>query len=569
MYILGINCYNAHDSAACIIRDGQLIAFAEEERFNRQKHTNVYPYNAVEYCLNKSNVSRSEKIIVGFYWQPISEIAGNFLHVVKYFPRSLNLLRANEAKKGFANNLFLQLRLPSHIKKIHNLKDIEFNYIEHHLAHAASTFFLSGFEDAAILTLDSRGESSSGILAQGKGIRIRRLSQLNAITQSLGNLYATFTDFLGFKVNNDEWKVMGLSAYGGPAYNAAFEKIIRLMPHGRFELDMAYFLYYIYGQKRWYSQKCRELFGEPRELDSPLEKRHEDIAFGLQYVLEKAALHIVAYLRAQVNSDNLCLAGGVALNCLMNAKILEQGGFKNLFIQPAAHDAGCSIGAAYYIYHILLRNKKRFKLEHIYLGPDFSNEEIEKILIAKRLNYRFCGDICGVAAKNISLGRILGWFQGSMEAGPRALGNRSILADPRRKEMKSILNMRVKHRESFRPFAPSVLEERYQEYFELKTVSPFMLFIAKVREEKRNEIPAVVHVDGTARVQTVSRLANPKFWEVIHNFERITGVPVVLNTSFNENEPIVCTPENAIECFLRTEMDTLCIGDFILEKEDQ
>ncbi|MBF0385940.1 MAG: carbamoyl transferase, partial [Candidatus Omnitrophica bacterium] len=381
---------------------------------------------------------------------------------------------------------------------------------------------------------------------------------------------AAITDYLGFRPFFDEWKVMGMSAYGQDDYKEIFNDMVYLKEEGNYELNLKYFSFPTNGQNKWVSDYLLKKLGPRRRYKDKYEQRHFDIAYSLQRVVEKTAVHLARYLSDITRNPNLCLTGGVVLNCLMNRKILEETTFKNFFIQPIANDAGTSMGSALYYYHRFFPSKRDYIFDSVYLGMEFSDEKIEDVLKKRRMNYRKSDDIARETASFIAQGKIVGWFQGRMEAGPRALGNRSIVVDPRKAAMKDKLNSRVKKREFFRPFAPSILEERVFEYFNMPKdqMSPYMILIGDVREDKRNIIPAVTHADGTARVHTVSRKSNLKYWNLIAEFEKITGVPVLLNTSFNENEPIVCTPEDAINCFLRTEFDVLSIGNFVLEKKD-
>lgn len=566
MKILGLSCYNGHDSAACLVVDGQLVAFAEEERFNRVKHTRDYPKQAIDFCLKQGKVSFDDIDYVAHFWKPHLEVTGNLGHFFRYFPKTLSLLKSNPSHKGFVSNLIEVLSLRKTLSRQNGAgKKTRLIRIHHHRAHAASTFFLSPFEKAAILTLDSRGESTSGLLARGNGNRITPLKTLNAIDQSLGNLYATLTDYLGYEVNEGEGKVMGLAAYGTPALVEDFRKLVFFQPQGSFRFDMSYFNYHLQGQKSWYSGKLVELLGPPRHPEEKVEQRHADIAYGLQKLLEEIALHLARWLHEATGETNLCLAGGVALNCLMNRTLLDRGPFKRIFVQPAASDSGTAIGCAYHVYHTLLGRPRCFQMEHMYWGPEYTDSEIEKELQCRRIPYEKLDQPEKKAAQLLADGKIVGWFQGRMEGGPRALGNRSILGDPRRADMKDILNRRVKNRESFRPFAPSVLEEEMASFFDTPELLPFMTVIANIHPEKRSLIPAVTHVDGTARVQSVSKKTNPRYWNLIHEFQNITGIPVVLNTSFNEKEPIVCNPSQAIECFQRTHMDALIMGSCYLQ----
>lgn len=564
MYILGISGYS-HDSSCALLHDGQIIALGEEERFNREKHTCAFPKRSIEFCLQKAGIRFEDIDHVAFFWQPWREITGNILHVARYFPASLNLLRAGEGKASFAEGVMAKMRVGRDLQKNFGLSSPpKVNFIEHHLAHAASAFYVSGFDEAAILTIDGRGESTTTLLSAGSGKDIRKIREIE-VPHSLGHLYAAVTDYLGFRPFHDEWKVMGMSAYGTDAYLPRFKRLVKLSPKG-YELNLDHFSFHTHGRNKWLSEAFWKEFGPPeKKSDGSFSQRAADIAFALQRTVEEAGVHLANRLYEATGLNNLCVTGGVALNCLMNKVIVEQSPFKNFFIQPIANDAGTSLGAALYLYHRHLRGERGFVFNHAQWGPDFSGDEIESALRKGGVNYRRSSNIAAESAGEIANGKIVGWFQGRMECGPRALGGRSIVADPTRPEMKDRLNAGIKRRELFRPFAPAVLEEKVDEYFIMPKSqrSPYMVLAGKVREEKAAAIPAVVHVDGTARVQTVNRSGNPLYWELIHEFEKIKGVPVLLNTSFNENEPIVCSPEEAVACFLRARLDVLAIGEFI------
>ncbi len=569
MYILGITSY-AHDSSCSLIKDGEIRVVIEEERFNREKHTSQFPQQAIEQCLAFEKISIHDIDKITFFWNPQREIVGNLSHVLKYFPQSVNLLLAPSGgdelsfltRTGAMKNI--GRRIQDHFKL---KKPPQVQFIEHHLGHAASAFFVSGFEESAILTIDGRGESTSTLLSVGRKNKIEKIKEIK-VPHSLGHLYAALTDYLGFKPFFDEWKVMGMSAYGNDSFVPAFEKVVQFLDNGEYRLNLKYFRFHTHGQRRWLSEAFYEIFGPKREKSDPYEQRHFDIAYSLQKTIEKAGVHLAQNLHALSSQKNLCLTGGVVLNCLMNKKIIEQTPFENVFIQPVANDVGTSFGSALYYYHQQLGKERHYKFDSIYLGTEYSNDEIERILAARRLHYKKCDNIARETARYIADGKIVGWFQGRMEIGPRALGNRSITVNPMDPTMKERLNERVKKREFFRPFAPSILEEKVAEYFDMPKgyLSPYMILIGDVKPQKRSVIPAVTHADNTARVHTVNKEINPKYWELIHEFEKITGVPVLLNTSFNENEPIVCQPEDALNCFLRTEFDVLAIGDYLVLK---
>jgi len=570
MYILGLNCY-AHEASACLLKDGRVCSLIEEERFNREKHTWKYPAQAIEACLAMEGITINDVDRITFYWQPYKEFTENLSHFLKYLPESLNLLKApsGSSELTFSKRVLSMYGLPNALRKHLKLSQKpKVEFIEHHLAHAASCFFVSPFEEAAILTIDGRGESITALSAFGKGNKIKKLSEIK-VPNSLGHLYAALTAFLGFKPLFDEWKVMGMSAYGKDRYKDVFADILKLKDHGRFDLNLKYFKFHTHGQGCWVSPYFIEKLGPPRESKAEYDQRHFDIACSLQRRVEEAGVHMANHLYERTQCPNLCMTGGVVLNCLMNKKIIERTPFKNFFTMPIANDAGTSMGSALFYYHQTLNKKREFVFENIFLGPEYDNEAIERVLKEKNVVYQKSAQIAKDTARCISQGNIVGWFQGRMEAGPRALGHRSIVVDPRDSKMKDRLNLRVKKREYYRPFAPSVLEEKVNDLFVMPKgqLSPYMILIGDVKEGKQNAIPAVTHADGTARVHTVNKKQNPLYWELISEFEKITGVPVILNTSFNENEPIVNTPEEAVNCFLRTDFDVLAIGDYLVTKD--
>ncbi|MDP2652785.1 MAG: carbamoyltransferase C-terminal domain-containing protein [Candidatus Omnitrophota bacterium] len=572
MYILGISSYS-HESSCALIKDGQIRVMLEEERFNREKHTWKYPRNAIEQCLLMEGISIREIDHFTFFWVPMREIWGNMDHVARFFPASLRLLTATSGgdELSFKERVLAMHNIGRELQRHFGLeRPPKVRFVEHHLCHAASAFFVSPYEEAAILTLDGRGESTSTMMSVGQGTKIEKLKEIK-VPHSLGHFYAAITDHLGFRPFHDEWKVMGMSAYGKDTYVRDFEDMIRFTDDGGYRLNLRYFQFHTHGQRKWMSDAFLRKFGPKRAEKAEYEQRHFDIAFALQAVIEKTGVSLARHLRAITGLPNLCMTGGVVLNCLMNKRVVEQSGFENYFFQPVANDAGTSLGSALYQYHHVLGNPRAFEFESVYWGVGFENKDIEPALQAKGLRYRKSDNIARDTARQIADGKIVGWFQGRMESGPRALGNRSITVSPLDAGMKDRLNERVKKREFFRPFAPSVLEEKAGEYFVMPKgqSSPYMILIGDVREDKKSVIPAVTHADGTARVHTVSKGSNPRYWELITEFEKITGVPVLVNTSFNENEPIVCTPEHAVNCFLRTDFDALAIGDYLVLKEEQ
>ena len=566
MLILGIFAYQ-HDASACLIENGKLISFIEEERLNRERHSAAFPELSIKYLLKQHNKNLDDINYVTICWKPGLEIISNFVNIIKNFPKSLNLIKA-----GAAQN---EISLVSRLKKQFNLKDqfkksgfklnkkTKIIEIEHHIGHAASAFLVSEFEESAIITWDGRGENTSVLLSKGSGNQIIKLKEIK-IPESLGIFYSAITTYVGFKLF-DEGKTMGLSAFGTDKYLKDFDDII-YKHEDSFKINQNYFSYMTHGRNKYLSELFLNKFGPPRKFDQKITQHYMDIAYAAQKKLEEIGLHLVKNLKKICPSENLCITGGVALNCIMNQKIYETGLFKNIFIQPIASDAGTSIGGAYYLYNSILNYKRNYEFKNIYLGPSYSETEIKEYLTNRKLKYSKSENLFLETAKILSEGKIIGWFQDKMEGGPRALGNRSILADPRNESIKEKLNIIVKKRESYRPFAPAVLCEDKNEYFKMNYDSDYMILSADVIEDKKKLIPAVTHIDGTARVQTVKKDINFKFWSLIKEFKNLTGTPILLNTSFNENEPIVCHPKEAIECFLRTDLDFLILQNFIVKK---
>jgi carbamoyltransferase len=558
--ILGISCFY-HDAAAAIIRDGQMLAAAQEERFTRKKHDSDFPINAIRYCLNVAGIEAKDLDYIGFYDKPFAKFDRILQTYVATWPRSL---------PSFITAMPVWVKekvwIPQIIKK-----ELDYNgpilFSEHHIAHAASAFLVSRFDEAAILTMDGVGEWETTTYGIGNGSDIQLLRTIS-FPHSLGLLYSAFTYYLGFRVNSAEYKVMGLAPYGKPVYaDLILSKLIDLKEDGSFRLNMKYFSY-DYGL-RMTGRAFDELLGRPhREAESKLEQFHMDVAASLQKVTDICVVRMANEVHRRTGLTKLCMAGGVALNCVANSKLLEETEFKEVFIQPAASDAGAAVGVAYYIYNTVLGNRRNFVLDHVFLGPEFSDEEIEAVLIARGVTAKKLDRVSLLTetARLLADQKVVGWFQGRMEFGPRALGSRSILADARNKENWQRVNLKIKFRESFRPFAPTVLEDRTAEYFNFDRPSPYMLFTAQVREDRRT-IPAVTHLDGSARLQTVNRSQHALYYDLISEFDKLTGCPVIINTSFNvRGEPIVCSPEDAINCFLHTEMDCLVMGSYILDK---
>ncbi len=593
MNILGISAYY-HDAAAALVQDGKIVAAAQEERFSRRKHDPSLPMNAISYCLAEGGVDPDGIDVVTFYDKPITK----FERILQtYF---------SVAPKGFRSFVMAlpiwlkeKLWIPYQIEGA--LEDRGFKmpkdliFTEHHESHAASAFFPSPFESAAILTLDGVGEWATSTLGHGKGNDLNIIKQIR-FPHSLGLLYSAFTYFTGFRVNSGEYKLMGLAPYGEPAYvDAIRDNLIDINEDGSFRLNMEYFAY-LDGLTMTNSRFDALFGGPPRKPETEISRREMDLARSIQVVTEDIVLLMAHEARKQTGEKNLCLAGGVALNCVANGKVLRDGSFENVWIQPAAGDAGGALGSALFAWHVVKQQSrtvdgKTDSMQGSYLGPTFSDDEIEHFLSAREYPARRLSseERAGTIAQLLDEQNVVGLCQGRMEFGPRALGNRSILGDPRSEKMQSTLNLKIKHRESFRPFAPSCLVERGSEYFELDSPSPYMLLTAQVREERckhtevseemsmrdrvnmvRSDLPAITHVDHSARIQTVDRNVNPEYYDIIKAFEERTGYGVVINTSFNvRGEPIVCTPEDAYACFMRTDMDCLALGSFLLTKNEQ
>jgi carbamoyltransferase len=581
MNILGINAYHGNASAA-IVCDGQLIAAVEEERFNRVKYAAGFPVQAIRYCLQEAGLTLSDIDHVGIPRNPYARLFTKLLYSVR-MPSF-----ARQRAKVLATFTDIPEALAAAFDSDLRQLKAKFHRIEHHQAHLASSFFVSPFERAALLSADGLGDFASSMWGVGEGSRLNIRGSV-AFPHSLGLFYSAVTQFLGFLKFGDEYKVMGLGAYGQPDRLEAFRDIVRFDENSRangFRLGLDYFTHHRTGpQMTWadadktptlgkmFSPEMARLLGPVRHPDEPLEQRHKNLASSLQARLEEVYLGMLRKLAKETALKSVCLAGGVAFNCVANGKIFDSTGFENVYVHPAAGDGGLSVGAAFHVWHQILGRPRAFVMNHAYWGPGYSRDEARRAIDASAIAHKGYSvselsepDLMGSTAQIIADGKILGWFQGRAEWGPRALGNRSIVADPRRPEMKEILNRRIKHREIFRPFAPSILAESTADYFEKSHPSPFMTLAYSVRPEMREKIPAPTHVDGTGRLQTVTREANPRYWQLIKAFENLTGVPVVLNTSFNDNEPIVCRPEEAIDCFLRTEMDALVLGDFLVTR---
>jgi carbamoyltransferase len=577
MNILGINAYHGNASAA-ILCDGMLVAAVEEERFNRVKYAAGFPAAAIRYCLQTAGITAAEIDHVAVPRNPYARLGTKLLYALR-MPSF-----ARERAKVLAKFTGIPEALAASLDVAPEKLRAKFHRVEHHVAHLASTFYCSPFEEAALLSADGLGDFASSMWGAGFGRRMNFHGSV-AFPHSLGLFYSAVTQYLGFLKFGDEYKVMGLGAYGEPEFLPEFRDIVHANG-ARFYLGLEYFTHHRTGPEmswaeadktpvlgKMYSEEMPRKLGPTRAPEEPIEQRHKNLACSLQARLEEVYLGMLERLQQETGMKSVCLAGGVAFNCVANGKIPASTGFENVYVHPAAGDAGLAVGAAQFVWHQVLGNPRAFAMEHAYWGPEFSRDQIRAAIQASRMGENGCAvgqlpeeDLLRRAAAIIADGKILGWFQGRAEWGPRALGNRSIVADPRRKEMKEILNRRIKHREIFRPFAPSILAERTAEWFEQAHPSPFMTMAYAVKREKREQIPAPTHVDGTGRLQTVTRTANPRYWKLIGEFERQAGVPVVLNTSFNDNEPIVCKPEEAIDCFERTQMDALVLGDFLITR---
>jgi carbamoyltransferase len=556
--IMGISA-GYHDSACCLIRDGVIIAAAQEERFSRIKHDKSFPRRAFRYCLEEAELTIADLDCVAYYEDPCQKLGRQmWMGIMPNVPAP----RRQAIFDRLARSRPQQL-----IRKVLGF-DGPIEVVDHHLSHAASSYYFSGFEEAAILTIDGVGDWPTTTYGAGKGANIERLEQVD-FPDSLGFFYSAITSYLGFEVNDGEYKVMGLAPYGKPLYVDQLRKLVEPGAGGQYRLNMEYFAFLT--EDRMYTEKLSSLLKHPpREPESEILQFHDDVARSLQVVLEEILLEKVRYLHSRVPSENLCMAGGVALNCVANKRILKDGPFRQMFVQPAAGDAGGALGAAA-VAHVRLTGEwpSRRRLEHAYLGPSFSSSEAYEILRASSAKFQdYRGkeeELIRATVDYLAAGKVLGWFQGRMEFGPRALGARSILADPRRPEMRDRINALVKMREAFRPFAPAVLEAKAGEHFDLDHPSPFMLETCQTISHL--DLPAITHVDGSARVQTVDPLVSPRFAALLDGFNSRTGCPILLNTSFNmRGEPIVCTILDALMCFVRTKIDLLVVEDFIIER---
>ncbi|MEK7449447.1 MAG: carbamoyltransferase [Planctomycetota bacterium] len=595
MYILGISCFY-HDAAAALLRDGLLVAAAEEERFTRKKHDNNFPASAINFCLRQANISMDQIDQVVFYEKPLLKFERILLTIIDSFPRSSRAFRE-------AVNIWLgeKLWIKNIIREKLQISPEKIFFVEHHLSHTAASFFCSPFKEAAIISVDGVGEWTTTALGMARSSEGKlQNNQIDLFEElkfphSLGLLYSAFTAYLGFEINEGEYKVMGMAPYGTPRYLDKVMKLLDLKEDGSFTLDLSYFSYH-YHTQRTFSRKFEDLFGRPARnpkerfvtdktsrYDDPVQPTGDeisknqfwaDLASSIQAATEEVMLKMARHLYRRTGLKKLCIAGGVGLNSVANYRILKEGLFDDIYIQPAAGDSGGAVGAALYFYHVILQKPRQFVMEHAFWGEEYSDERIRQFLESRSIRYELIEDKNKVRDRVIDSlinGKIVGWYQGRFEWGPRALGHRSILADPRRAEMKDIVNIKIKFREPFRPFAPSVLEENVSDFFELPAPYPyparFMLLVTPVKTEAQNKIPAVTHVDGTGRLQIVSKETNADYYQLIKQFGEATGVPVLLNTSFNlKGEPIVSSPADAYNTFSKSGIDLLVLKNYLISK---
>lgn len=580
MIILGINAHHA-DASACILIDGKLVAAAEEERFRRIKHWAGFPSAAIDYCLREAGVSLNEVDHIAVNRDPNARMLQRVRFLLAKRPSMSAVKRRleNRAKIRDIKSEFVEaFHLDSLKPKLH--------HVEHHRAHLASAAFVSPFEESAVLSIDGFGDFVSSMWGVARGNKIEVLGEIG-FPHSLGIFYTAMTQYLGFPHYGDEYKVMGLAPYGKPSFMAEMRDIVQVSKDGRFALNLDYFTHHSRGLDMvWqggspaigpvFSEKLIEKLGPVRDASDPLDQRHKDLAASMQAMFEEAYFALANALHAKTKIPNFCLAGGCGYNSVANGMVFDRSPYKEQYIQAAAGDAGGAIGAAYWVWNEELHQPRSFVMDHAYWGPEYDADAVDKAIIARRqdLDDAHCvlhrvkdeRELCRLTAEQVAAGNVVGWFQGRMEWGPRALGNRSIVCDPRRADMKDILNHKIKRRESFRPFAPSVLRDAVGEWFETDYDVPFMLQVYQIREDKRPRVPAVTHVNGSGRLQSVTEAQNARYYHLIEAFRDITGVPMVLNTSFNENEPVVNTPSEALDCFLRTKMDLLVMGDLMVQR---
>ncbi len=580
MYILGINAYHA-DSSACIVHNGKLIFAIEEERLKRVKHWAGFPTLSIKSCLKICNIKLSDINYICINRDPKVNLFKKIFHILKYKP-SISLIFDRLKKRINYRSINDEIKNQFPEDKF----DGKIINVEHHNAHLASSFYLSPFDKSCIISVDGFGDFTSTAWGFGNGLDFKVDDRI-FFPHSLGILYQSITQFLGFKDYGDEYKVMGLAPYGKPTFTNKLKELLILNSNGKYRLNLKYFKFHKENiNYRWYNgdvylddlytKELVKLLGPERLKEGKIEEFHKDIAHSLQNLYEEAFFNILNNLYKKYKNENICISGGCGMNSVANGKIKDFTPFKNIFVQPAAGDAGGAIGSSYYLWHKILNKNSRFQMKHSYYGNSFDNNYVDKLLKEnkKKLNFENCKikyfdlfeDLNDLVANHISDGKVVGWFQDKMEWGPRALGNRSILADPRKSNMKDILNIKIKKRESFRPFAPSIMREHVKDWFETDDEVPFMMKVYQIQKKKRSVIPAVTHVDGSGRLQTVNEETNKKYYNLIKKFYEITKVPLILNTSFNENEPITNTPEEALDCFLRTKMDILVLQNYVIER---
>lgn len=576
MYILGINGYHA-DSSAAIFKDGIMIAATEEERIRRVKHWAGFPQKAIEFCLKEAGVTLKDVDYIAIGRDPNAKMVKKFLFLLKNLPAGIEAIGERYKNSRQVSSLEHELNKIDPSISIADLRSKIVN-VEHHRSHLASAFYASPFEEAALLSIDGSGDFSTTMIGIGRGSDIEILDSVD-FPHSIGIFYTAITQMLGFPHYGDEYKVMGLAPYGSPLYVDKLQKVLNFKDNGLFDLDLRYFRSAMKGiisydkdnvpvVAQLYSSKLTDLLGKPRANGEQLSQYHKDLAASAQRVTELLLFHILNHLQKRTGLSKVCIAGGVAQNSVANGKITRNTAFKDVYIPSAGHDAGISMGAALFVHHQKLGMSRNPAIWSAYTGSRFGNDEIEMLLKQKSIDYKKMDDdkLFEIVTDRLINAGVVGWFNGRAEFGPRALGARSILADPRRGDAKDLLNSKIKRRESFRPFAPSILSERVKDYFEVDEMVPFMEKVFPIKEEMRTSIPAVTHVDGTGRLQSVIRSVNPRYYSLIERFEAKTGVPILLNTSFNENEPIVNTPEEALDCFLRTNMDMLVLENCVIER---
>ena len=581
MFVLGINAFHG-DSSACLIQDGRIVAAAEEERFRRIKHWAGFPSMAIAYCLKQAGIELSDVEHIAINQDSKANLGKKMVFTLTKRPdlaMVLDRIRNKRERAGVAEHLAQAFPASNFKGKVHA--------VEHHVAHLSSAFHVSPFNQAVVVSVDGFGDFASAAWGVGKGTEIN-VEERVYFPHSLGIFYQALTQYLGFPHYGDEYKVMGLAPYGEPKYLKQMREIVKLESDGSFKLNLDYFRHHKEKvEYEWedglpsvgilFSEKLIDLLGPARTPDQALDQYHKDLARSIQAMYEEAFFHLLNTLHAKHGIDQLAIAGGCGMNSVANGKVTLRTPFKEIYVQSAAGDAGGAIGAAYAVWHEL-GGARGPEMDHAFWGPEASNDEVETLLQqrAADITTQACtvkkfsdeSQLCEKVAANVAAGQVIGWFQGRMEWGPRALGNRSIVCDPRRADMKDILNLKIKRRESFRPFAPSILRESVKDWFELDGEVPFMMQVYQIRENQRSKIPAVCHVDGSGRLQTVYEKTNPRYYHLIQAFNALTGVPMVLNTSFNENEPVVCTPQEALDCFLRTKMDCLVLGDWVVERNE-